>query len=252
MKLIGCIIQARMASSRLPGKVMLPLNNYPLIYNVIQQLKHSKLTEKIVVATSTNHEDDVIENYLKTIDIDCFRGSLDDLIDRHYQCAKKFDFHAIIRIPCDKPLIDPNIVDEIISLFLSTDNDYTSNFPFPLKFNIGTEVEIFTFNALAKAWKTSSNPLEREHIFPYFHNHKNEFKMLYSPYLEKFSSYRFTIDRTEDYELVKILLNKINKFPILLSDIVEILDQTPELKKLNENIHFDEGQIRSFNKMKKS
>ena len=230
---------------------MLPLNKKPLIHNVIKQLQHSQLIEKIVVATSINPEDDDIENYLKQINIDCFRGSLDDLIDRHYECAKKFNFSAIIRIPCDKPFIDPQIVDDIISLFSSTTYDYVSNFPFPLKFNIGTEVEIFSFTALENAWKNSSDPLEREHIFPYFHNNRNKFKMLYSPSLEKFASYRFTVDRIEDYELVKLLSQKINKSPVLFSDILKIFKQHPEFKKINENINFNEGQLRSIDNMKK-
>ena len=106
-----------MSSSRLPKKVMLPLNEKPLIHNVIKQLQYSRLIEKIVVATSTNPEDDVIENYLNEINVECFRGSMDDLVDRHYQCAKKFKFSSIVRIPCDKPFIDPHMIMFQISLF---------------------------------------------------------------------------------------------------------------------------------------
>jgi len=245
--MLGCIVQARMSSSRLPGKVMLPLKkNKPVIYYVLKQLQYSKFIKKIVVATSLNSEDDVIENYLEEIGIECFRGSLNDLIDRHYKCAKKFNFSTIIRIPCDKPFIDPQIVDDVIELFNSVQNDYSSNFQFPLRFNIGTEVEIFSFRALEKAWKNSVKPSEREHIFPYFHNHKNEFKMLYSPNLEKFSTYRFTIDKAEDYRLLKLLADKINKFPILISDIVNLLEEEPELKKINKNMDFNEGQLKSI------
>lgn len=237
-----------MSSSRLPGKVMLPLKaKKPIIYYVLKQLHYSKFIKKIVVATSLNSEDDIIENYLEEIGIECFRGSLNDLIDRHYQCAKKFNFSAIIRIPSDKPFIDPQIVDDVIELFNSVHNDYSSNFPFPLRFNIGTEVEIFSFRALEKAWKNSVKPSEREHIFPYFHNHKNEFKMSYSPNLEKFSNYRFVVDRDKDYKLVKLLADKINKFPILISDIVNLLEEEPELKKINEHIDFNEGQLKSIN-----
>ena len=245
--MLGCIIQARMSSSRLPGKVMLPLKDKkPILFHVIKQLQYSKFIKKIVVATSTNNEDNVIEEYCKEIGIDCFRGSLNDLIDRHYQCAKKFNFSAIMRMPSDKPFLDPQIGDEVIELFNSIPNDYTSNFPFPLKFNIGTEVEIFSFQALEKAWKNSVKPSEREHIFPYFHNHKNEFKMLYSPNLEKFPNYRFVVDRDRDYELVKLIINKINKSPILISDIVTLLEKEPELRKINENIDFNEGQSKSI------
>lgn len=249
--MLGCIVQARMSSSRLPGKVMLPLKDKkPILFHVIKQLQYSKLIKKIVVATSKNSEDDVIETYLKEIGIECFRGSLNDLIDRHYQCAKKFNFSNIIRIPSDKPFIDPTIVDDTIKLFNSVPNDYSSNFPFPLKFNIGVEVEIFSFEALKKAWKYSMKSSEREHIFPYFHNHKDEFKILYSSNLEKFSKYRFTVDRIEDYDLIKLLVNKINKSPILISDIISLLEKNPELKKINENIKFDEGQLKSLKEEK--
>jgi len=240
-----------MSSSRLPKKIMLPLNEKPLIHNVIKQLQHSRLIEKIVVATSTNPEDDVIENYLNEINVDCFRGNMDDLVDRHYECAKKFKFSAIVRIPSDKPFIDPQIVDDIISLFSLDTYDYVSNFPFPLKFNIGIEVEIFSFTALEKAWKNSSDHLEREHIFPYFHNNRNEFKMLYSPSLEKYSSYRLTVDRIEDYKLVTLLSKKINKSPVLFSEILKIFKQQPKLKKINKNINFNEGQLRSIEKISK-
>ena len=228
------------------------VDSKPVLYHVTNQLSHSKLLKKIVIATSTNTDDDIVENYTKKLGISCFRGKLDDVLDRHYQCAKKFSFDTIVRIPSDKPLIDPYIVDEVIAQFTSNQYDYVSNFPFPLKFNIGIEVEIFSFTALEKAWKNSSDHLEREHIFPYFHNNRNEFKMLYSPSLEKYSSYRLTVDRIEDYKLVTLLSKKINKSPVLFSEILKIFKQQPKLKKINKNINFNEGQLRSIEKMKKS
>tara|TARA_B110001454_G_scaffold141509_1_gene131403 strand:+ start:578 stop:1336 length:759 start_codon:yes stop_codon:yes gene_type:complete len=245
---IGCIVQARMSSSRLPGKVLKNIeNNVTVLQSVLNQLKFSQYIEKIVVATSTNQEDDEIEDHVKSSDIDIFRGSLDDLLDRHYHCSKEFGFSTIVRIPSDKPLIDPQIVDQLIQYFDPTLYDYASNFPFPLRFNIGTEVEIFSFNSLELAWKKSKKLSEREHIFNYFHNNSNEFRILYIPNLEKYSEFRFTVDRIEDLNLVQSIISKIDKRPILIQDIVDLFKREPFLKELNKDIIFNEGQLKSLN-----
>ena len=171
--MIGCIIQSRMSSRRLPGKIMKVVDGKPILYHVINQISSSKILKKIVIATSTNTDDDIIENHAKKLGISCFRGELNDVLDRHYQCAKKFSFDVIVRIPSDKPLIDPNVIDEVITEFTSNQCDYASNFVYPLQYNIGTEVEVFSFKALEKVWNSAKKPSEREHIFPFFHNHKN-------------------------------------------------------------------------------
>ena len=134
--MIGCIIQARMGSNRLPGKVLKLVDeeNNVLDY-VINQLKHCKLLEKIVVATTTLHEDDLIAKFCQKKNIDCFRGESDDVLDRHYQCAKKYSFSTIIRMPSDKPLLDPSFVDRIISVYKNNSYDYVTTFH-PLSFQI--------------------------------------------------------------------------------------------------------------------
>jgi spore coat polysaccharide biosynthesis protein SpsF len=251
--LLGCIVQARMSSSRLPGKVLKNIeNNVTVLKSVLNQLKFSQHIEKIVVATSTNHEDDEIEDFVKSFDIDLFRGSLNDLLDRHYQCSKEFDFSSIVRIPSDKPLIDPQIVDQVIQQFNLNHYDYASNFPFPLRFNIGSEVELFSFEALELAWKESKKPSEREHIFNYFHNNLNKFRILYVPNLENFSEFRFTVDRIEDLNLVRSIVSKIDKRPILIKDIIDLFEQEPTLKEFNKHIIFNEGQLKSLNDDKSS
>ena len=121
--MIGCIIQARMGSSRLPGKVMLNIDKKnPVIYYVIEQLKHCKNLEDIVVATTRLKKDDVIVEYLKQRGINVYRGSSSDVLDRYYRCAKQFSFSKIVRITCDDPLVDPEIVDKIINKFTKSDN----------------------------------------------------------------------------------------------------------------------------------
>ena len=127
--MIGCIIQARMNSSRLPGKVMINVDNkHPLLYYVISQLQNSKLLDKIVVATTTKKDDDEIYNYVTNTKVECFRGSELDVLGRYYQCAKKFSLSTMVRIPADKPMIDPYLMDKMITIFNSNSYEYVTNF----------------------------------------------------------------------------------------------------------------------------
>ena len=127
---------------------------HPLLYYIIAQLQNSKLLDKIVVATTTKKDDDEIYNYVTNTKIDCFRGSELDVLDRYYQCAKKFSLSTIVRIPADKPLIDPHLMDKMITIFNSNSYEYVTNF-LPLTFPSGTEVEIFSFESLETAWKNT-------------------------------------------------------------------------------------------------
>ena len=149
--MIGCIIQARMGSTRLPGKVMLDVeSNKTVLYFVIKQLQSCKLVDKIIVATTTLEDDNQIADFSKHLGIDSFRGSSDNVLDRYYQCAKEYSVSTIVRIPSDKPLIDPEIVDNVVNVFRNNSYDYITNFLSNPTFPSGTEVEIFSINALKK------------------------------------------------------------------------------------------------------
>ena len=248
--MIGCIIQARMGSTRLPGKVMKVIDGKnPSLQYTINQLKSCKLLDKIIVATTNLPEDDVIENYLKNLGIDVFRGSSDDVLDRYFQCAKYYDLSSIVRITADCPLIDPNIVEEGIKLFQSKNYDYVTN-TFPRTFPDGNETEIFSINALENSWKNAKLPSEREHVTPYFKNNVNLFHMENFSYNDNISHLRWTIDYDEDFELVKILISKITLRPIHLNEILKILDCEPELIKINQNHQPNEGYKKSLEKDK--
>lgn len=246
--MIGCIVQARMSSTRLPGKVMKIIENKTVLNHVIDQLSKSKLLQKIVIATSTNTDDDDIALHSKKLGVSCFRGELHDVLDRHYQCAKNFLLDPIVRIPSDKPLIDPLIVDEVIERFYIEKPDYISNFVYPLKYNVGTEVEMFSFNALEKASKLASTIFEKEHIFPFFFNHKKTFKISFVPNLSKINHLRFVLDRTEDFRLIDEIFLHIKKRPILKNDILSLYNENPNLFSINKDIDPNEGQIRSLKK----
>lgn len=244
--MIGCIIQTRMGSSRLPGKAMLLVDQKrPVLDYVIEQLRYSKLIDKIVVATTSLQEDKKIVQFCKNKGVECFSGSETDVLDRHYQCAKKFSFDTIVRIPSDKPLIDPKIVDMVLEKYFSNSFDYVTNFE-PYTFPHGTQVEIFSFKALETSWKNASLPSEREHVTPYIYKNKKKFKIFNVANSENLSKYRWEVDRVNDLKLVRIIVSKIRKKPILMNDILDLFVREPELVKINQTDNPDEGYLKSL------
>ena len=246
MSKIGCIIQARMGSTRLPGKVMMNVEDQkPVLYFVIKQMQECKLIDKIIVATTTNEEDNQIANYSKNLGIDFFRGSSENVLDRHYQCAKEYSISTIVRIPSDKPLIDPEIVDNVINRFKNNSYDYITNFLPNSTFPSGSEVEIFSINALERVWKKAKLPSEREHVTSYFSNHEDEFKITHIENSENLSHLRWAVDRIEDLDLVRLIVSKIKKRPVLMDDIVELFRKEPNLIEINKNVNKKEGGLKS-------
>lgn len=241
--MISVIIQARMGSSRLPGKVMKKINGKPLLYYIISQVKAAKKVSKIIVATTQLKEDDQIESYVKSIDIDVFRGNDLDVLDRFYHCARKYDLEKIIRLSADSPFIDFNIIDECISKFEEYEVDYLSNTIKKVNdiwkednngFPLGMAVEVFTIRALEKAWLESTKPSDREHVTEYiFHNH-SFFKLHSIKNFEDLSDFRFVVDYPEDFELISKI---ISGYPInelfTLKNLKDFLDKHSELKMIN-------------------
>lgn len=245
--MIGCIVQARMGSNRLPGKIMMTLDGKnPVLYFVLKQLQSCKELDKIVVATTTLEEDDVIVKYVNDFGLTCFRGNEKDVLDRHYQCAKKFSFSTIVRMPSDKPLLDPGIVDKVVEIFKTKLYDYVSTV-LPPTFPSGTEVEVFSFQALQDAWNNASLPSEREHVTPYIYNHRDKFRIFNIENSENISHFRWAVDRKEDLILVRQIIAKIKKKPILMKDILSLFSKEPELIEINKKYSLtDEGYLKSL------
>ena len=244
--MIGCIIQARMCSTRLKGKVLHKINSEETILSfLLKQITNCKSLKTVVVATTELDEDDVIVDFLKSYDVEIFRGNSENVLDRFYHCAKKFKFSTIVRLTADKPLIDPQIVNDSIQKYSNSDCDYLTN-SIDRTFPNGTEVEIFSFNALEIAWKFAKKKSEREHVTPYFYNNPNKFKIHHFKQKQDQSKFRYSIDRKEDYLLVLKILSKINTRPIKTSDIIELLTNYPEIKKLNSHIIPNEGYVKSI------
>jgi|TARA_B110000438_G_scaffold295916_1_gene339759 spore coat polysaccharide biosynthesis protein SpsF (cytidylyltransferase family) len=248
--LIGCIIQARVGSSRLPKKILKDLDKkYNVLEYVINQLKSSNKIDKIIIATTISKRDEVIVNFAKKYNYEYFRGSENDVLDRFYQCAKNFNLDTVVRITSDCPLIDPKIVDEVIKKFTSTDSDYVTN-TFPRTFPKGLDVEIFNFRVLTYMWENAILPSEREHVTQFLFKNK-KFKIGNYENKQNLSDLRWTIDYEKDYEFLCKIVQKIEKRPILMNDVLKILESEPKLKEINSNIDPNEGLKKSQEEDKK-
>ena len=249
--MIGCIIQARMGSTRLPGKVMELLDDEnPSLYYTINQLKNSLNVDKIIVATTKLNEDDVIEKISKNNRINYFRGSSENVLERFYKCAKKFQLETIVRITADCPLIDPKVVDSIIQIFNSGKYDYVHNME-PRTFPDGLETEVFSFKILEKAYKNAKLPSEKEHVTPYFRNNKNKFRIKNIISKKNMSSHRWTLDYQEDLDLIRNIVKEIKNRPILMNDIINLFNKKPNIFEINKKYLANEGLIRSLEEDKK-
>lgn len=244
--MLGCIIQARMSSTRLPGKVMMNIDEKNImLYYVIQQIKFSKLANNIVIATTEN--DDIIVDFATKMNINYFRGETNNVLDRYYQCAKNFSISPIVRISADDPLIDPTIIDKVIEKFYSDSYDYVSN-THPRTFPQGNEVEIFSFETLETAWKYAKKTSEKEHVTPYIYNNKEKFRIANVEHSKNLSFLRWTVDRQNDLDFVRLIVSKIQKIPILMTEILDVLSKEPNLLDINKDHVVDEGYIKSIAK----
>lgn len=235
---IVTVIQARISSTRLPGKVLLPILGKPLLIRMIERVMRAKLIGTLVIATSTNSEDDQIEELCMRSNLNCYRGHLTDLLDRHYQVAKLYNADAVVKIPSDCPLIDHHIIDKVIRFYIDNEDlDYVSNLH-PATYPDGNDVEIFSFEALEHAWRDATKDFEREHTTPFMWEHNDSFNIgnvEWETGLDLSTSLRFTIDYEEDYIFIKKVFEEL--YPVNpdfgLNDILRLLEQKPEIIEIN-------------------
>ena len=235
---VVCIVQARMGSERLPGKVMLPLNGKPIIHIIMDALKKAKLVTKSIVATSKKSRDDVLADYLKENNIEFFRGSENDVLSRFYNIAKNEKADLIVRITADCPLLDPAIVDKVISEFISHKPDYCSNVG-TRTFPRGYDVEVFTFDVLEKMFNETQDPDDREHVTLFVDKNLHLFNTMNVPAPEgkHHSDWRICVDTKEDFELCKKIFQYYkNKDLITYDDVIDLIKIHPELSKINSSV----------------
>lgn len=238
-KRILIIVQARLGSTRLPGKIMKEVMGRPLLDYLIERLKGVLLADEIVVATTKNPKDIQIIDYCLKGSISYFSGSEQNVLDRYYQAATQFHGDVIVRITADCPLIDPGLIDILIRRFLELQPscDYLSN-TLNRTYPRGMDIEVFSYAALQLAAARAALPSDKEHVTPYIYCHPELFKIVQYTQGINESNYRWTVDTPEDLELVaKILENLYPECPrFTLGDLLNLLKKYPEWSRINAHI----------------
>jgi spore coat polysaccharide biosynthesis protein SpsF len=233
------VVQARMASSRLPGKVMLPILGKSLLTRMAERLQMVQHAIEIVIATSVNPEDDIIEQEAINIGVPFFRGSSENLLERHYLAARRHNADIVLKIPSDCPLIDPHIIDQVIDFFFENPGkyDYVSNLH-PATWPDGNDVEVMTMHCLEKTWRLATRQLEFEHTTPYIWENPDQFSIgnvSWDSGKDYSMSHRFTIDYLEDYEFIKRVYEELypSNSNFSCQDIIDLLIRKPEIYHIN-------------------
>lgn len=251
-----CIIQARTGSFRLPRKVLKKVKGKTLLEHCLLRVQKVNSIDKIVVATTTNKNDEAIVKLCKKINVSYFRGSEKDVLDRYYQCSLQYpEYENIVRITSDCPLLDPAVSDEVIRYFFGNKLDYASNVFKKETFPDGMDTEIFKRSVLSEAAKKAKLPSEREHLTQYIIK-RAKFKKggVYAPY--DWSHFRMTIDYPEDFEVIKFLIENsqpdagyidyivlLTKYPDIALKNMHIVRNTGLLKSLKEDKSFKKKAI---------
>lgn len=231
------IVQARMTSTRLPGKVLLPLAGEPMLARLIERLRRVRRANGIVVATTTNATDDPIAALCAQLGVPCHRGSEQDVLSRYADAARLYGADVVVRITADCPLIDPALIDQLIETYEEGDSDYVSNM-LPPTWPYGMAVEVFSAAALAQAHAEATQAAEREHVTPFLYWHPERYRLRNVASPVDLSRHRWTVDTPEDYELVRRLFDHLmpTQPQFIQADVLALLDQHPDWIAINQHV----------------
>ena len=231
------IIQARMSSSRLPGKVLLPLHGRPMLDWVVTRASKSRHVDSCMIATTEDPSDDRIAKWCFSRSVPFYRGSQYDVLDRYYQAARKANADVIIRVTADCPLIDPALVDRLFEFYLEEKADFAANRlppPWHRTFPIGLDTEIVSMKMLSLAWEKAGEKFEREHVMPWFYDTPGRCKVSIMDHSEDLGMHRWTVDTPEDYRMMQILFEKIkNPETAGWLDVLDVIRENPDLEMIN-------------------
>jgi spore coat polysaccharide biosynthesis protein SpsF len=258
------IIQARMSATRLPGKVLLDIAGEPMLARVVERTRRSRWVDDVVVATSTDLSDDPIEAFCTQRKYPCFRGNLHDVLDRYYQAAVHSSAGVVVRITADCPIIDPDVIDQILLAFfdqgpisISRNDpilaerdllqkgftpawDFAANRlppPWRRTFPIGLDTEVCTFSALEAAWRGANQPHQREHVMPYLYEDDHEFRVLLVNHEPDYGEMRLTVDTPKDLELLRLIYERFSGADdFSWYEVLDLLRMEPELAEVNASV----------------
>lgn len=237
--MIAAIIQARIGSTRLPGKVLKEVLGKTLLGHLIERLKQSKTLSTIIVATTTEEKDTPLAKHAESLGVRVFRGNEKDVLDRYYKAAAAFNVDTIVRITADCPLMDPAVVDRVVDAYTRDKGTYSyvSNIE-PQTFPVGMAVEVISFIALERAWKEATLPEDREHVTLFIRNRPKEFRRVNVENETDYSRFRITVDTPEDFRLVQIIFERFanEKKQGTVREIAQLLESEPELAFINAHV----------------
>lgn len=238
------IIQARMGSTRLPGKVLKPLAGHPMLWHIVKRVQASPGVNSVMIATSVRPDNDVIREFCANEDIPCYSGSENDVLDRFYLAAKGANAATVLRLTGDCPLADPDLIGRLVTAYRAGNFDHMSVatgagsiHETQPRFPDGLDCEVFPFTALERAWREATKQPDREHVTPYLWRNASLFKLGKLFAETDLSQLRLTVDRPEDFEVIAQIYAALYRPDrhFVLRDVLTFLDQNPKLKALNES-----------------
>ena len=252
---VVAIIQGRMSSSRLPGKILADIAGQPMLQRVFVRTSRSASVTETIFATTTDPSDDPVAEYCDFSGIPCTRGSLFDVLDRYYQAAKGAKADVVVRVTADCPIIDPTLIDDVVNTLINDEYDFVANRlppPFPRTYPIGLDVEACTFEVLEKAWKEAKEPQHREHAMPYFYEgielttinrqlqtgiSPRGYKVAILHHTTNFGDYRWTVDTPEDLEFIRQVYSRFDgRDDFTWKEVLELVHDEPKLMEINEGV----------------
>ena len=233
---VVAIIQARMGSSRLPGKVLQDIGGSTMLARVVRRTQRAASLDEVIVATTVETDDEVIVAECKRLSVPVFRGDKEDVLDRYYQAAQAYHAAIIVRITSDCPLIEPEVVDQVVRACLDAQADYASN-TLQRTYPRGLDTEVMTLSALELAWRQATEPYQRIHVTPYLYQHPDQFKLLSVTDDQDHSRYRWTVDTPDDLAFVREVYRRLdNDDAIRWTQVLDLLEREPALLRINTGV----------------
>ena len=230
---IVAIIQARVSSTRLPGKVLKDIEGMPMLMRVVHRVRLATLPRFVVVATSTESGDDAVAKLCVENETVVFRGSELDVLDRYYNAAREFAADIVVRVTSDCPLIDPNVLDRVVAVFLDKCPDYASN-TLTRTYPRGLDVEVMSIASLERAWREARESYQRVHVTPYLYQNRNQFHCINVAADVDCSTYRWTVDYETDLQFVRAVYARMKRSEhFRWLDVIAMLEREPSLTEIN-------------------